>query len=164
TLQPLNHAAVAEGAGVARMRRRDGPERLGIDAGGDEPTLLVYNPHGFPVTQSVRLPYLPPMGGAPDPKRGFGLEDLIPTGPSSHRIQRQDVVMSDLSDDRAYWIAPVEVPPLSYVTVPAARVQIADSGKLSAHDGVLSNGHITVTIDQANGGVSSLKLDGTEYV
>src|SRR5690606_41476142 len=121
TLQPLNHAAVAEGAGVARMRRRDGPERLGIDAGGDEPTLLVYNPHGFPVTQSVRLPYLPPMADAPDPKRGFGLEDLVPTGPSSHRIQRQDGVTSDLPEHGAYHADPVDVPPLSYLTRPAAK-------------------------------------------
>ena len=58
--------------------------------------LLVFNPHPFAVTQSVRLPYLPPLAGAPDPKRGFGLEDLVPSGPSSHRIQRQDVVTSDL--------------------------------------------------------------------
>ena len=74
------------------------------------------------MTQSLRLPYLPPLGGAPDPKRGFGLEDLVPTGPQSHRIQRQDVVMSDLSDDRAYWTAPITVPALSYVTMPAADV------------------------------------------
>ena len=72
TQQLLKLATVAEGASVARMLRRDGLERLGIEAGGDAPTLLVYNPHGFAVKQSVRLPYLPPMTDAPDPKRGFG--------------------------------------------------------------------------------------------
>ena len=163
TQQLLKLATVADGASIARMLRRDGLERLAIDAGGEEPTLLLYNPHAFAVKQSVRLPYLPPMGGAPDPKRGFGLEDLIPTGPSSHRIQRQDVVMSDLADDRAYWIAPVDVPPLSYVTIPAAKVRIADAAKLTARDGVLSNGRISVTIDRKTGGVTSLKLDGAEY-
>jgi hypothetical protein len=162
TQQLLKLVTAAEGASIARMLRRDGLERLAQGAGGDEPTLLLYNPHAFPLKQSVRLPYLPPMGGAPDPTRGFGLEDLIPTGPTSHRIQRQDVVMSDLGDDRAYWIAPVEVPALSYVTVPAANVQVADSSMLSARDGVLSNGRITVTLDKA-GGAASLELDGAEY-
>src|SRR5690606_19898873 len=161
TLQPLNHAAVAEGAGVARMRRRDGPERLGMDAGSDEPTLLLYNPHGFAVKQSVRLPYLPPMADAPDPKRGFGLEDLVPTGPSSHRIQRQDVVTSDLPEHGAYYMAPVEVPALSYVTIPAAKAAVMANGQLSAKDGVLSNGRVSVTLDAA-GGLSSLRVDGTE--
>jgi hypothetical protein len=133
-----------------------------MDAGGDEPTLLLYNPHGFAVKQSVRLPYLPPMADAPDPKRGFGLEDLVPTGPSSHRIQRQDVVTSDLPEHGAYYTDPVEVPPLSYVTIPAARAAVMANGSLSAKDGVLSNGRLTVMLDP-NGGLTSLKLDGTEY-
>jgi len=163
TQQLLKLVTAAEGASIARMLRRDGLERLAMDAGGDEPTLLLYNPHGFAVKQSVRVPYLPPMGGAPDPKRGFGLEDLIPTGPTSHRIQRQDVVMSDLPEHGAYYIAPVDVPALSWVTIPAASVQMADSGKLSAKDGVLSNGRVTIAIDKAKGGVTSLKLDGVEY-
>ncbi|MBN9314959.1 MAG: hypothetical protein J0I99_04415 [Devosia sp.] len=162
TQQLLKLATVAEGASVARMLRRDGLERLAIDAGGDEPTLLVYNPHGFAVTQSVRLPYLPPMADAPDPKRGFGLEDLVPTGPSSHRIQRQDVVTSDLPEHGAYYTDPVEVPALSYVTIPASRAAVMPGGNLKAKDGVLSNGRVTVTVD-AKGGLNSLKLDGTEY-
>lgn len=163
TQQLLKLVTAAEGASVARMLRRDALEQLAIDAGGDDPTLLVFNPHPFPVTQSLRLPYLPPLAGAPDPKRGFGLEDLVPTGPSSHRIQRQDVVMSDLSDERAYWTKPIAVPALSYVTLPAAGVVPNDNGKLSANDGVLSNGRLTVTLDQQGGGVTSLKLDGVEY-
>jgi alpha-mannosidase len=163
TQQLLKLAFAAEGASVARMLRRDGLEQLAIDAGGEEPRILVYNPHPFPVRQSLRLPYLPPLAGAPDPKRGFGLEDLVPSGPSSHRIQRQDVVMSDLSDDRAYWTAPVSVPALSYVTIPAADVLPADTGALTAKDGVLSNGRINVTLDRQAGGLTSLKLDGVEY-
>lgn len=162
TQQLLKLATVADGASVARMLRRDGLERLGIDAGGDESTLLLYNPHGFAVKQSVRLPYLPPMADAPDPKRGFGLEDLVPTGPSSHRIQRQDVVTSDLPEHGAYYTDPVEVPPLSYVTIPAAKAAVMANGSLSARDGVLSNGRLTVTLDP-NGGLTSLKLDGAEY-
>lgn len=162
TQQLLKLATVAEGASVARMLRRDGLERLGIEAGGDAPTLLVYNPHGFAVKQSVRLPYLPPMTDAPDPKRGFGLEDLVPTGPSSHRIQRQDVVTSDLPEHGAYYTTPIEVPALSYVAIPAAKAAVMSNGKLSARDGVLSNGRLTVSLD-AKGGLVSLKLDGTEY-
>lgn len=162
TQQLLKLAYAAEGASIARMLRRDGLEALAISAGGEEPRVLVYNPHPFAVAQSVRLPYLPPLAGAPDPKRGFGLEDLVPSGPSSHRIQRQDVVTSDLSDERAYWTAPIAVPGLSYVTIPAADVLPAETGKLSAKGGTLSNGRITLTLDPA-GGVSSLKLDGVEY-
>ncbi len=162
TQQLLKLATVAEGASVARMLRRDGLERLGIEAGGDEPTLLIYNPHGFAVKQSVRLPYLPPMTDAPDPRRGFGLEDLVPTGPSSHRIQRQDVVTSDLPEHGAYYLAPVDVPPLSYITMPAAAAHVMANGKLSAKDGVLANGRLTVTLDP-EGGLTSLKLDGREF-
>lgn len=162
TQQLLKLATVAEGASVARMLRRDGLERLGIEAGGDEPTLMLYNPHGVAVTQSVRLPYLPPMADAPDPKRGFGLEDLVPTGPSTHRVQRQDVVTSDLPEHGAYYLAPVEVPALSYITMPASKAAVMENGRLSATDGVLANGRLTATFD-AKGGLSSLKVDGVEY-
>jgi hypothetical protein len=163
TQQLLKLSFAAEGASIARMLRRDGLEQLAIAAGGDEPRLLVHNPHPFPVRQSLRLPYLPPMADSHDPKRGFGLEDLLPCGPSSHRIQRQDVVMSDLSDDRAYWSAPIEVPALSYVTIPAADVMPAGNDGLSAQNGMLSNGEITVVLDTVAGGVTSLKVAGVDY-
>ena len=163
TQQLLKLASAANGASVARMLRRDGLEQLAIDAGGDEPRLLVFNPHPFPVEQSLRLPYLPPMAGAPDPERGFGLETLVPSGPSSHRIQRQDVVMSDLSEDRAYWTTLIAVPALSYVTLPAANVVPAATTGLSAKDGVLSNGRVTVMLDPRSGALTSLKRDGVEY-
>jgi len=164
TQQLLKLATVADGASLARMLRRDGLEALGAVAGGDAPTLLVYNPHPFPVTQALRLPYLPPMAGAPDPQRGFGLEDLVPAGPQSHRVQRQDVVVSDLSDARAYWTAPIAVPALSYFTMPAADVKPNDGAGLKVGNGVLSNGRITGTLDLERGGLKSLKLDGVEYV
>ncbi|HTN61043.1 MAG TPA: hypothetical protein VL147_05755 [Devosia sp.] len=163
TQQILKLATAAEGASLARMLRRDGLERLAIAAGGDEPRLLLFNPHPFPVEQSIRLPYVPPLAGAPDPKIGFGLEDIVPTGPQSHRIQRQDVIVSDLSDERAYWTAPIAVPALSYVTMPAAAARPAPTNALSAANGRLSNGRITLELDQTTGGVTSLKLDGVEY-
>ena len=80
-----------------------------------------------------------------------------------HRIQRQDVILSDLSDERAYWSQPIAVPGLSYVTLPASAVLPAATDTLSAKDGVLSNGRITVTFDTVAGGVTSLKRDGVEY-
>ena len=163
TQQLLKLATAADGASVARMLRRDALEQLAIDAGGEAPTLLVYNPHPFAVTQSLRLPYLEPMASAADPKRGFGTEDIFPHGPTSHRIQRQDVILSDLSDERAYWSQPIAVPGLSYVTLPASAVLPAATDTLSAKDGVLSNGRITVTFDTVAGGVTSLKRDGVEY-
>ena len=150
-----------EGASLARMFRRDGLERLAEDAGGEAPTLLVYNPHPFPVRRSLRLPYLPPIAGAPEPPREMGTETFVPTGPSSHRIQRQDVVMADTPDDQAFWSEPIEVPALSYVTMPASDVRIAEGG-LTATETSLSNGTLTVTFD-AKGGLASLKRDGVEY-
>jgi hypothetical protein len=162
TQQLLKLGYAATGASLARMLRRDGLERLAIDAGGEEPRLLVYNPHPFPIRRSLKLPYLPPLAGAPDPQRGFGLEDLVPAGPSSHRIQRQDVVLSDLSDDRAYWTAPIAVPALSFVTLPARDV-LPGTGTLQAEGGTLSNGRLTVALDTAKGGLRSLKRDGIEY-
>lgn len=151
-----------EGASLARMFRRDGLERLAQDAGGEEPRLLVYNPHPFPVRRSLRLPYIPPLAGAPEPGWGMGTETFVPTGPSSHRIQRQDVVMADTPDEHAFWSEPVEVPALSYVTMPAADVRIAGEASLEATETSLSNGVLTATLDP-NGGLASLKRDGVEY-
>jgi alpha-mannosidase len=162
TQQLLKLSYASEGASLARMLRRDGLERLAQQAGGEEPRILVHNPHPFPVRRSLKLPYLPPLGGAPDPQRGFGLEDLVPTGPSSHRVQRQDVVLSDLADDRAYWTAPIEVPALSYLIMPAADV-LPGTGMLTAKDGTLSNGRLSIALDQKSGGLRSLKLDDVEY-
>ena len=160
--QLLKLALAPEGASLARMLRRDGLERLAAEARGEEPRLLVWNPHPFQVRQSLRLPYLPPLAGAPDPKRGFGLEDLVPTGPSSHRIQRQDVIFSDLSDDRAYWTDPVEVPALSFLTMAAAEVKAA-TGRCQAEGSRLWNGILAIELDDHKGGLRSLKRDGVEY-
>ena len=62
TQQLLKLATAASGASVARMLRRDGLEQLAIDAGGDEPRLLVFNPHPFPV-DAIAAPALPAADG-----------------------------------------------------------------------------------------------------
>ncbi|HTN62386.1 MAG TPA: hypothetical protein VL147_12680, partial [Devosia sp.] len=64
---------------------------------------------------------------------------------------------------RAYWTAPIAVPALSYVTMPAAAALPAQTDALSAANGRLSNGRITLELDQTTGGVISLKLDGVDY-
>jgi hypothetical protein len=158
----LKLAYASEGASLSRMLRRDGLERLAEDAGGDSPRLLVHNPHPFPVRGSLRLPYLPPLAGATEPPAGLGVETFVPTGPSSHRIQRQDVILSDIADETAFWSTPIEVPALSYVSLPAGDVR-PGSGDLRAEDSVLSNGRLTVALDGMRGGVTSLMLDGVEY-
>ena len=160
--QLLKLALAPEGAGLARMLRRDGLERLAAQAGGAGPRLLVYNPHPFPLRQSLRLPYLPPLAGAPEPPAGMGIEPFVPTGPEAHRIQRQDVVVSDLPDEHAFWTAPIDVPALSFRTMSAADVLVAD-GALMADTERLSNGRLTVEFDAKAGGVTSLQLDGVEY-
>ncbi|MDR3473176.1 MAG: hypothetical protein P4M09_16065 [Devosia sp.] len=162
TQQLLKLMQAPQGASIARMLRRDGLEDLAVAAGGEAPRVLVYNPHPVPVRRSLRLPYIPPLAGAPTPAAGLGVEEFVPTGPSSHRIQRQDVSLADLADERAYWSAPVEVPPLSYVTMPAADLKVGE-GQLRAADGGLSNGRITVELDRVAGGLRSLKRDGVEY-
>jgi hypothetical protein len=158
----LKLGLASEGASLARMFRRDGMERLAKDAGGEEPSLLVWNPHPFPVRRSLRLPYLPPLAGAPEPPWGMGIETFVPTGPGSHRVQRQDVVMADTPDDHAFWSAPVALQALSYVTIPASDVKIGSDEGLTATKTKLSNGKLTVTFDP-KGGVTSLRLDGGEY-
>ena len=70
--------------------------------------------------------------------------------------------MSDLSDDRAYWTRPIEVPALSFVTMPAADI-LPDTGPLTAKGRLLSNARLAVTLDEKAGGLVSLKLDGIEY-
>lgn len=162
TQQLLKLVTAPEGASIARMLRRDGLEALAKDAGGEDPTLLVYNPHPVAVRRAVRLPYLPPLGGAPAPAWELGHEEFVPHGPTSHRIQRQDVHLADSPDAYAYWTAPMEIPPLSYITMPAADVQPADTAGLSASATSLGNGIVSLTFD-AKGGLTSLKRDGTEY-
>lgn len=161
--QLLKLVQAPQGASLARMLRRDGLEDLASAAGGEEPRILVYNPHPVPVSRSLRLPYLPPLAGVPQEPPVLGAEEFVPTGPSSHRIQRQDVHFSDLADARAYWSSPVSVPPLSYVTIPAADLKPGREDSLSAGNGVLSNGLITVTLDRKTGGVRSLNEGDTEY-
>jgi len=162
TQQLLKLVTAPEGASLARMLRRDGLEALATTAGGDDPRVLVYNPHPVPVKQSLRLPYLPPLAGAPMPPWVLGFEEFVPHGPTSHRTQRQDVHFSDLPDERAYWSRPIEVPPLSYVTMPAAELLPAE-GKLTAADGKLSNGILEVALDTQQGGLKSLQRNGVEY-
>jgi hypothetical protein len=162
TQQLLKLVTAPEGASLARMLRRDGLEALAAAAGGEDPRVLIYNPHPVAVTQSLRLPYLPPLAGAPTPPWVLGFEEFVPHGPTSHRTQRQDVHFSDLPDDRAFWSQPIEVPALSYVTLPAADLKPA-AGKLDAADGRFSNGVLDVTLDTHNGGLRSLVRDGTEY-
>lgn len=162
TQQLLKLVTAPEGASIARMLRRDGLEALARDAGGDDPRLLVYNPHPIAVRRALRLPYLPPLGGAPAPAWELGHEEFIPHGPTSHRIQRQDVHFADSPESHAYWTAPVEIPPLSYITMPAADAKPADTAGLAASPGRLSNGIVTLTFD-AEGGLTSLTRDGTEY-
>ena len=163
TQQLLKLMQAPQGASLARMLRRDGLEALAIEAGGEEPRVLVYNPHPVAVKRPLRLPYLPPLAGAPTPPRALGQEEFVPTGPTSHRLQRQDVHMADLTDERAFWSSPIEVPPLSYVTLRASDVKPAPDAGLRAADGVLSNARITVELDRQKGGVRSLKRDGVEY-
>ncbi len=160
TQQLLKLATAAEGASVARMLRRDGLEQLAIDAGGDEPRLLVFNPHPFPV-DAVAAPALP----AADGRRARSAARLRPRGPraapapSSHRIQRQDVVMSDLSRrarlldraDRRARRCPTS--PCRPPSVRAGRYRHA----LAPRTACCPTAASPLTLDRESGGVTSLQ-------
>lgn len=162
TQQILKLATAAEGASVARMLRRDALEQMASHAGGEEPRMLVFNPHPQPVTQSLRLPYLAPLAGVTEAPRGTGGDAPLPFGPQSHQIQRQDVVISDTPDERSFWTAPVAVPALSFVTMPLAGLQPAATDGLRADASGLGNGKIGVRFNES-GAVTSLTRDGVEY-
>ena len=52
TQQLLKLVQAPQGASLARMLRRDGLEALAADAGGEEPRVLIYNPHPTAVKRS----------------------------------------------------------------------------------------------------------------
>ncbi len=160
----LKLATALEGLSLARMLRRDGLERLATDAGGESLTALFYNPLPHPVSRILRVPLF-------DRNASRGLANLA--GEDGNLQHRQDVLFSDYSsavtmpwllhESEAKWVGPLALPALGYATWPYAELPAAQ-GELHADDDSIGNTRLRLRFDRAAGGVSSLLLDGREFV
>ncbi|HEY0867378.1 MAG TPA: hypothetical protein VGE01_08370 [Fimbriimonas sp.] len=133
---------------LARMANRDGLAALASEAGGEELTALVYNPNPVPVTRMVRVP---------TESTGFGYL----AEPRLHLAHRLDTVLSDLPDESARWVGPLELPAFGYRTVPYSDLH-STRERLFADESAIGNGRIRLEF-LPQGGVKSLTLDGEEF-
>jgi len=156
----LKLALASEGYSLARMLRRDGLERLARHAGGDQPHGLFWNPLPYPVERILQLPK-PSEEGADDAWLGQDLETAMKA--DANTLQRQDALFSDLSEDLTRWVGPVKIPALGYLAKPLRSFQTA-RGELHADNAEIGNERLRLRFDEARGGVTSLQLDGHEYV
>ncbi|MDE0591488.1 hypothetical protein OU789_16235 [Halocynthiibacter sp. C4] len=161
--QLMKLATAAEGGALARLLRRDAMQNLCVPGEGTDQTVLVANPHPFPVTQSVRLPALPPFAEPPTAPRQMGVDTAVPGNRDRHLAHRQDVLMSDLPDSSAFWSQPIQIPPLSHVFLPASDVAPAEADNLYSTETSISNGLVTLELDRDTGGVTSVEREGREF-
>lgn len=158
--QGLKLATAYEGYSLARMLQRDGLERLSTRDESGSAQLLLYNPLPFAVRRTVRLP-------EPDETiRQLAQKD-------SHLAQRQDVVLGDLdvavthdwilASAAARYVGPVELPALGYITMPLDALP-EPQGEVYADETGMGNSRLEVRFDPDRGGLSSLRLDGVEFV
>lgn len=140
-------AYVYRGLAEARLVLRDGLHRLAKIAGGEEPTLLLYNPLSVPVQVPVRLP-------------ASGLD--WPLTPGVHHRQRLDGAINLLSDEAFRWCR-VDLPPLGYRTYSVADLPLASSAGLESRPEEIRSNRLCLTFP-ATGGVTSLTVDGVEYI
>ena len=158
--QGLKLATAYEGYSLARMLQRDGLERLATRDESGSAQLLLYNPLPFTVRRTVRLP-------EPDET----IDQLARK--DSHLAQRQDVVLSDLdvevtndwllNSSQARYVGPVELPALGYVTLPLDALP-EPQGDVYVDETRMGNNRLEVHFDPNRGGISSLRLDGVEFV
>ncbi|CAN5489187.1 hypothetical protein BH11ARM2_BH11ARM2_08240 [soil metagenome] len=157
-----------QGLGHARIVLRDALHRLAGEAGGEEPTFLLYNPLSVPFKGPIQLPVA-------------GLE--WPLTPGVHHRQRLDGALGNIGEEAQRWCH-VDLPALGYRTYPVAQLEFASDAGLSIRTLSTSGGRgqregggndnpPTVTLvssrvelqfNDATGGVQSLRIDGDEYV
>jgi alpha-mannosidase len=142
----LKSATAYEGLAHARIVLRDGLHRLAERAGGEDPTLLLYNP--LPV--AVKLPMLLPVD-----------QLSWPLTPGIHHVQRIDGALDNLPESAKRW-CDVEIPALGYRTYRVESLAPASSSGLRAEDNAIASDRIRIEFSAA-GGVSSLQADGVEY-
>ena len=142
----MKSAYAYEGLAHARIVLRDALHRLALEAGGDEPTLLLYNPLPVPIRRPVRLPV-------------SGLE--WPLTPGVHHRQRLDGALNNLPETAMRWCE-VDLPALGYRTYPVDALVPASSGGLEVRGDALVSSRVQLEF-LPTGGVRSVVVDGTEY-
>ena len=143
----IKSAYAFEGLAHARIVLRDALHRLARRAGGEEPTLLLYNPLPFKVRLPMRLPV---------DQLAWALTAGV------HHRQRLDGALANLPNDSFRWCE-VDLPALGYRTYPVADIPAASSLGLEAGDGYLFSSRVQMEFAET-GGVRSLRVDGIEYV
>jgi hypothetical protein len=142
----MKSAYAYEGLAHARIVLRDALHRLALQAGGEEPTLLLYNPLSVPLRIPVRLPV-------------DGLD--WPLTPGLHHRQRLDGALGNLPLEATRW-CDVELPALGYRTYPVSALPLASSDGLSATEEGLSSSRVQLEF-HPEGGVRSLRVDGRDF-
>ena len=142
----MKSAYAYRGTAHARIVLRDGLHRLAEQAGGDGPTLMLYNPLAMPIRVPIRLPV-------------DGLDWAIT--PGVHHRQRLDGSLSDLPETTTRWCE-VDLPAFGYRTYPLDALPLASSEGLCAKEGSLVSSRVRLEF-LSEGGVRSLEVDGVEY-
>lgn len=135
-----------QGLAHARIVLRDALHRLALGAGGNDPTLLLYNPLPVPFRGPVRLPV-------------SGLE--WPLTPGVHHRQRLDGALNNLPEASTRW-CDVDLPALGYRTYPVESLSGASSAGLEVEDLALISSRVRIEFLES-GGVRSLLVDGIDY-
>lgn len=154
----------AEGASLARMLRRDALQDLCAEGSGDQQMVLVANPHPTQVRQPLRLPSLPPFAAAPTKPRETGQDTSVPGNHNRFLAHRQDVQAASISADESLWTEAIELPPLSYMFVPASEIGAADTSGITGGEGWISNGQVKLSLDQQTGGLIRFDAGGRNHV
>lgn len=135
-----------QGLAHARIVLRDALHRLAVRAGGEDPTLLLYNPLPVPFRGPVRLPV-------------SGLE--WPLTPGVHHRQRLDGALNNLPQTSTRW-CDVDLPAFGYRTYKVASLEEASSAGLDFERLALVSSRVRIEFLET-GGVRSLVVDGVEY-
>jgi hypothetical protein len=148
-------AKAYEGYSLARMLRRDGLAALAAGHKGSEQSLLVHNPHPFPISGPVLLP-----------KQNIDVHKLDRVNAlyedACHILHRQDVELGDIGDNDLM-MAELSLPALGYRVLPFSQIKPAP-GDLQASEGRLSNKRVGVRFDSVRGGVTGMQVDGQERI
>jgi alpha-mannosidase len=128
-----------------------GPRERGV--AGSVP-VVVFNPHAFPVTETLELEF----GAFPGPAQ---VHDAV-----GNPVPVQQIRSESVTSRRRYALR-AELPPLGYTTFRFSPTAGPDRAEAEpGHDLVLDNGILRATIDPATGWLSSLEelASGTELM
>jgi len=134
------------GLSEARIGMRDAMQGWAREAGGNEPTHLLFNPLPFPVRRTLRLPVR-------------DLDWALNSG--VHHLMRLDGALNNLPDSAYEWCE-VELPAFGYRTCSIADTPRSSSAGLSSGGHFLKNGLVRIEF-LPDGGVGSLEVGGVEF-